>query len=192
MMRFIAAHTKFQNKILVSVLSGGLVNVMFPGLIMAQDGDVDIVVPPPRTITAQLKPVSPKRIVDIHYLDAENRSCVDTFKLEAGRKIIHVGQSTNFRDSIQRKCNDKRLNAPIPVSITFSVRAANGKKNHSDQTKTVKPDGNSYVFSHTFESVGTYHVTAVHHMGDVESHTVSFTVNVLPQKVNAPSPENTN
>ncbi len=188
-MSFLTAHTMFQNSSFVSILSGGLALAMFPGLCMAQDGNVDIVVPPPRTITAPLKPVPPQRTVDIHYLDTENRSCIDTFKLEAGRKIIHAGQSTNFRDSVQRSCDGKRLNAPVPVSITFSVRAANGKK--TDQTNTIKPDGSSYVFSHTFTAAGTYYVTAVHHMGDVESHTVSFTVNVLPQKVNAPAPENT-
>lgn len=192
MMSFHAAHAIFQNSCFVSILIGGLAVAVFPDSVVAQDGNAEIVVPPPRTITAALKPVPPQRIVDIHYLDADNRSCIDTFKLEAGRKIIHAGQSTNFRDSIQRSCDGKRLNAPVPVSITFSVRAANGKKNHSDQTNTIKPDGSSYVFSHTFTAAGTYYVTAVHRMGEVEAHTVSFTVNVLPQKVNAPAQENTN
>ncbi len=151
----------------------------------------DFVVPPARTITATLKPASPKRIVDIHFFDEQHRSCVDTFKVEASRKTIHAGQSVTFRSSISRKCNQKSVSAPIPIKVDFFVRALNSKKKSPDSSQSASSQNASNVFTQTFNNQGSYQITVVHHMNDSLTHTVSLTVPVLPPKINAPAPENT-
>ncbi len=152
----------------------------------------DYIVPEPKTITASIKPAAPKRVVDIHFFDEAKRRCVDTIKLESSRIHIHAGQPATFRTSIQRKCNDKSLPAPIPQSATFSVRAVGSKKTSPDSTENITPSSSSSSFSHTFSASGSYQVAVIHRMNEVESHTVSFTITVLPPKIDAPAPENTN
>lgn len=151
----------------------------------------DFVVPPARTITAPLKPAPPKRIVDIHFFDEQHRACVDTFKIEASRKIIYAGQSVTFRSSISRKCNQKSVTAPIPIKVDFFVRSLNSKKNSPDSSQSVTPQSSSNAFSQTFNNQGSYQITVVHHINDSLTHTVSLSVPVLPPKINAPAPENT-
>ena len=103
---------------------------------------------------------------------------MDTYKVEASRIYIHTHQAVSFTSYIQRKCGGKILNAPIPKSVTFTARNINGKSGSANQTIT--PNASSFSFTHTFEKSGTYQINVVHHVDDVESHTVSFTVSVLP------------
>ena len=135
-------------------------------------------IPTTRTITTTLKPERPKRVIDLYYLDGNNRSCTDTYKVEASRVYIHTHQAISFTSYIQRKCNGKFLNAPIPKSVTFTARNINGKSGSANQTIT--PSASTFTFTHTFEKSGTYQINIVHHVDDIESHTVSFTVNVMP------------
>ena len=135
-------------------------------------------VPTTRTITTTLKPERPKRVIDLYYLDGNKRSCVDTYKVEASRVYIHTHQAISFTSYIQRKCGGKFLNAPIPKSVTFTARNINGKSGSANQTIT--PSSSTFSITHTFEKSGTYQINIVHHVDDIESHTVSFTVSVLP------------
>lgn len=172
---------------------GSILLFMLPCYATAQNvPPQDVVVPPPRTITASLKPTAPSRIVDIHSFDDDRRSCVDTYKLESARVRIYAGQTVSFRTGNQRKCNGKGLNAPIPQSTTFSVRNTGGKKTSPDATQTIKPSGNSFSFTHTFTSAGNYQISVIHRINEAETYTISFTIQVLPQKINVPAPENTN
>ncbi|MBQ9243907.1 MAG: hypothetical protein IJ165_11930 [Proteobacteria bacterium] len=159
-----------------------------PALSSAQDPaekpqiPADYIVPPPRTITAELKPEKPKRVVDIHYF--ENRqACVETFKLEASRIEIHVGQSVSFRSSIQKKCGGRSLTAPIPVQLTFSAKSNKKARSHKKSTTDIQkltPNGPASSFSHTFDCAGVWQVSVVHKMNETETHTLSFPVTVLP------------
>ncbi len=158
----------------------------------AQDADpLAAVVPPPRTITTTLKPERPAKTVDIHFFDDQKRICHDSYKVESSRKTIHAGQGVTFSSRISRKCNEKSVGAPIPLSASFHVRAVGSKKNASDSNQKQTVDSNAFSFSYTFKSAGTYQVSIVHQMSESETHTVSLTINVLPAKTNAPTTENT-
>ncbi|MBQ4361187.1 MAG: hypothetical protein II767_13135 [Proteobacteria bacterium] len=168
-----------------SFLAGVLVFFCLPALSVAQDPiekpqiPDDYVVPPPRTITTELKPEKPKRVVDIHFF--ENRqSCSLTFKAEASRVETHVDQPVTFRTSITKKCGSRALNAPIPVQQTFSVRSTKKKKQNPDAVQKITPNASSSSFLYKFDSPGVWQVTVVNKMDDIETHTLSFPITVLP------------
>lgn len=166
-------------------ICAGILFAWMPSHASAQDTGTlltDIPVPLPRTITAQIKPEKPSRTVDIHYHDANMRTCVDTFKLEASSIKIEVDKNVTFRLRIQRKCDDKAQKAPVPVSATFATRATNSKKNTPDDTQTIQPSGNSFAFTTRFPKEGTWQVSVVSAITEIEKHTVSFVV-----KVDAPA-----
>lgn len=145
------------------------------------------IVPPPRTITAELKPSKPARTVDIHYHDENMRTCVDTFKLEASQETIETDKNITFRLRIQRKCNGKSLKAPVPVSATFTTRYMASGKNTPDSTHTIQPSGNTFTFTTRFTQAGSWQISVVSAITEIEKHTVSFVV-----KVNAPAQQITN
>ena len=147
----------------------------------------DFVVPPPRTITAPLKPQKLAKTVEIMSFE-EGMVCNSVFTLSASRKEIHPGETVTFRSSIQRKCNDKAAKAPVPVSVAFSVRST-GKKPKTENSQTSQPTASASSFTHTFEKLGTYQVTVIHAMNDVETHTVTLNVQVVPPKDHAPASE---
>ena len=156
----------------------------------AQDNNINtqnVVVPPPRTITADLKFDKPSRTVDIHYHDENMKSCVDTYKLEASTKTIEIDKNISFRLRIQRKCNQKNVKAPTPVSATFTTRFLASKKNSPDSVQTIQPSGNTFAFSTRFTQAGSWQVSVVSAITEIEKHTVSFVV-----KVNAPAQQITN
>lgn len=158
---------------------------MMPATVAAQDHTIspeNLIVPPPRTITAEIKRDKPSRTVDIHYHDADMRSCVDTFKLEASTANIEVNQNVTFRLRIQRKCDNKSLKPPVPVSATFTTRSATSKKNTPDSVQTIQPSGNTFAFSTRFTQTGSWQVSVVSAITNIEKHTVSFVI-----KVNAPA-----
>ena len=105
---------------------------------------------------------------------------METFKVEASRVEIHVDQAVNFRTSIHKKCGGKSLNAPTPVQMTFSVRAVKKKKQNPDAVQKVTPNGSNTIFTYKFDSPGVWQVSVVHKMNDIETHTLSFPVTVLP------------
>jgi hypothetical protein len=159
--------------------------LMMPTTAAAQDNAIspqNIIVPPPRTITAEIKQEKPSRTVDIHYHDDNMRSCVDSFKLEASTANIEVNQNVTFRLRIQRKCDNKSLKAPVPVSATFTTRATASKKNTPDNVQTIQPAGNTFAFSTRFTQTGSWQVSVVSAITNLEKHTVSFVI-----KVNAPA-----
>ena len=154
---------------------------------LASSGAAAQNVPKPRTITAQIKPKALARTVDILFF-RDGRTCTDSFTLSASRREIHPGEPVTFRSSISRKCNGQAAKAPVPASVSFTVRSTAKKSKAAAQT--VQPTGTVSSFAHTFERTGAYQVTAVHTMNDVETHTITMTVQVVPMQAHAPAPEN--
>lgn len=145
-----------------------------------------IVIPPPRTITAKLKEKPPAKSVDIMFF-RDGRVCTDTFKLDTSRTEIHPNETVSFRHVISRKCDNKKMKAPDPVSSTWSVR---NRSKILGNPQTITPSGTSFGFSYTFDKVGTYQISVANHFDDVETHTVTLTVQVVPQSENALENEN--
>ena len=131
-----------------------------------------------KTITSPLKPERPKRTIDLYYLDSNQRSCTDTYRVEASKVYLHANQPITFTTYTQRKCGEKFLNSPIPKSVSFTARNINGKTGSGNQTLT--PSSGTFSFTHTFPKSGTYQINITYHIDDIESHTISFTVSVLP------------
>lgn len=166
-------------------LAGILIFFCLPALSDAQDPPEkpqipdDYIVPPPRTITTELKPEKAKRVVDIHFFE-NHQACSLTFKAEASRVEIHVDQPVTFRTNITKKCGSRSLTAPIPVQMTFSVRSPKKKKQNPDAVQKITPNATSASFLYTFDSPGVWQVTVVNKMDDIETHTLSFPITVLP------------
>jgi len=134
---------------------------------------------PPRTITAKLAAKKPERVVDLYWHDEARRVCVDTYKLEAGRAEIRVGESVSFRVRIQRRCDDKSQKAPVPIKAVFSVRAVGSRKSEPDFVETSEPSSSAFSFAYTFTKAGSWQVSVVSHLSPDETHTVSFVVQVM-------------
>lgn len=153
--------------------------VMGPLPLFAQNDTQTIVVPPPRTITAEIKAKNPERVVDIFFNDEQMRICNDSYKIEASRSEIYVAKPCGFRMRISRKCDTRSLKAPVPEQAKFIVRALGSKKNSPLYSEDLQPNSASFGFTYTFERAGSYQVSIVNRYSEHETHTVSFVVSVL-------------
>lgn len=140
-----------------------------------------------RTITAQLKPARPKKVVELHYYDDEGRICFDSWQIEATRIDIYAGDSVTFRVRSARRCADKALKAPQIQRATWSVRG--GKNKSSDKSETLEPQSSSFAFSHVFQTPGSYTVTVQNRVDELEVHTVNVNVVVTERPVHVVEPQ---
>lgn len=136
------------------------------------------VVPAPRTITATLPPKAPEKLVELYWHDEAGHICVDAFRLSVGQTTILRNTPVTARVRISRKCDDRTLNAPTPISATMSTRA--GQK--SGPSQTIKPDGTSFAFNLTFPYAGQWQITVVSKYDGGENYTVSVPVKVLAER----------
>lgn len=144
-----------------------------------------------RTITAQLKPARPKRVVQLHYNDEAGRICFDSWQLEATRTEIVAGDTVTFRVRSARRCAEKALRAPQIQRAAWSVRSIGGRNKSSDKSETVTPQSSSFAFSHVFSEPGSYIVTVQNRVDELEVHTVSVNVIVMERPANAIEQQNT-
>ncbi len=178
-----------QKLILTSILSVGL--LPFSTFACAQDADApqidaeslstlpppDYVVPPPRTITADLPQKNPEKVVDIFWHDDENHVCVDTFKLSLSRSTIIRNTTVSARVRISRKCDDRTKNAPAPLAATMTTRS--GQK--SGPSETLNQPGVAFAYSLAFPTAGAWQLTVVVKYENNENYTVTVPVHVLAE-----------